>query len=55
MLLSNKGEGVEKSFSPLAYSEYSESLKEFIHYIRCDVRPKLADNVKDRLFHTCLT
>lgn len=54
MLLSKKAGGVEKSFSPPAYSEYSESLKEFIHYIRCDVRPKLADDVKDQLFHTYL-
>jgi DNA replicative helicase MCM subunit Mcm2 (Cdc46/Mcm family) len=54
MLLSKKGGAVEESFSPPAYSEYSESLKEFIHYIRCDARPKLADDVKNRLFHAYL-
>ena len=54
MLLSKKGGAVADTFSPPAYSVYSESLKEFIHYIRCDIRPKLADDVKNRLFHTYL-
>ena len=54
MLLSKKGGAVEESFSAPAYSEYSELLKEFIHYIRCDIRPKLTDDVKNRLFHTYL-
>ena len=55
MLLSKKkGGAVKESFSAPAYSEYSASLKEFIHYIRCDVRPKLANDIKNRLFHTYL-
>jgi DNA replicative helicase MCM subunit Mcm2 (Cdc46/Mcm family) len=54
MLLSKKGGAVEDQFTPPAYGEYSESLKDFIHYIRCDIRPKLADDVKHRLFHTYL-
>jgi len=52
LLLSKKGENVEKACSQLAFREYSQSLKEFIQYIRCDTRPKLADDVKHRLFHT---
>jgi hypothetical protein len=54
MLLSNKGGAVEKASDPPIYSEYSSSLKEFIQYIRCTIRPKPADDVKHRMFQTYL-
>jgi len=54
MLFSKKGGATEDSFAPPVYSEYSDSLKEFIQYIRCTIRPKLADDVKQRLFHNYL-
>jgi hypothetical protein len=54
MLLSKKGGATGKTISMPGYREYSELLKEFIYYIRCDARPKLADDVKSRLFHAYL-
>jgi hypothetical protein len=36
------------------YVDYSESLKEFIHFVRYSVRPKLADASKSQLFRSYL-
>jgi hypothetical protein len=36
------------------YSDYSESLKQFIHYVRYSVRPKLSDSNKSNLFNSYL-
>jgi len=36
------------------YVDYSESLKEFIHFVRYSVRPKLADSIKSQLFRSYL-
>jgi hypothetical protein len=54
MLLSKKSGVVEESFAPQDYREYSDSIKEFIQYIRCTIRPRLSNSLKNRLFHTYL-
>jgi hypothetical protein len=38
----------------LTYGEYSETLKEFISYIRYSAKPKITDTTKQRLYHAYL-
>lgn len=53
-LLTQKGEATaSKSLNP-DYSDYSKSLKQFIHYVRYSVRPKISDGNKTQLFNSYL-
>ena len=53
-LLTQKDEATEsKNLNP-DYSDYSESLKQFIHFVRYSVRPKISDYNKSQLFNSYL-
>jgi hypothetical protein len=54
MLLSKKRSKNKDDFSYPKCSAYSQTLKEFIQYARCSVKPKILSNEKYQLFHSCL-
>ena len=53
-LLSQKDAAAASTSVNPDYGDYSESLKQFIHYVRYSVRPKLSDSNKSQLFNLYL-
>ena len=53
-LLSLRTSSGDNSATNPDYGDYSESLKQFIRFVRYSVRPKLADHTRDHLFRSYL-
>jgi hypothetical protein len=54
LLLFKKSSGNKDNLSSPRYGEYSQTLKEFIRYVRYSAKPKIISEAKYRLFDSYL-